>query len=228
VPLRLIEQMLGADDRSAHPALRGFLSPNRLFGGGTLRSYLVDLEVVLGLFVARFLAMDVVVGGCLLILSALFRHRPRLDGPSLVACAVAWIIFSKLELKSIDMLARALEMPEPRPVHLSLAQKQTAFSFRPLLLLWWLAHAATTIAAAELFRRGASHTGPPGVPQWFVWSINSMFTFGFAYASNTFLIMSAGALFPRERFVRAVWRMRFILDLLLATGIPPLLHLFTR
>lgn len=215
----------GIDD-STDPALFESLYPHRLFGGTTLWSNLTDVEVVIALFLAYWMAGTVIVGGGVVIVSASVLGQPNWSGSTLATCALAWLALSVLELKSIGFVTRVRNSPDPRAIHLALSQRPE-MAVRLLVASWWLLHAGAAILVGALFKLGTSHEPVPSdVPPWFKWAIDRGFLLGFAYASNLFIVLAAGAVFPRERFLQWVWRCRFLIDVLVVIYVPPLIRLY--
>lgn len=216
MPLDLLPNLL---DRRDHPLDR-FLQPHRLFSGSTLSSHLADLEAVVGLFLALYMAGAVIVAGGIWVFVGIPRQNPSIS--AFASVFLAWLLAAMLEFKSANLIAGVKRLPNPRPVHLAIAQPPTALFLRPFVAAWWLANAAAMILMIEMFRKGASQGPSPDTDhELFIQTVNWAIIIGSTYASNTFLILAAGALLNRERFLLWLWRLRLILDVLIIVAIPP-------
>lgn len=107
------------------------------------------------------------------------------------------------------------------PVALALAVARRLRRFpillRPLPATVWLGHFLTGTAIVSKLENST-----PGrdQPLHIAWAIAAFL--GFSYASNTFLMAAVGAITRRPRVLEATWRMRILIDVAVAVGVPML------
>ena len=194
--------------------------------GESPRVLAASMEARFGRFVSIWFTAAFLALGPIIIFRAIYFDRPPLSAPAIAVVAAAYLVIAWLEYQSAIRIAGAVDaLPEPYAVHLALSIKRFPIALRPFPALWWLAHAAVILLLGQLFHKGAS-IPDPGIDAQralFRHIINFGFSLGFAYASNTYLLLAVAALIPRERFLRILWHLRIPFDLALAFILPVVL-----
>src|SRR5262249_41358157 len=105
------------------------------------------------------------------------------------------------------------------PLHFARGQLNQRILLRPFAAFWWLLQAAVTVSVS-LVLTGAWKLAP-ALPR-----DNEMpallqlgYIFAFAYVSNLYLMCFAAAVTQSERAVHFVWRMRVVIDVVIAVAV---------
>jgi hypothetical protein len=189
-----------------------------LFHGAGISSKLADLEAVLGLTLVGFTTLMVVIGIPVFTLQLLIYHRPRLPNwywavlgpPSLAAVYLQW--------KSFQAIGSSLEhAAHPRPVSMALSQRTWPVALRPLVGLWWLGQAAMFVAIAEQISRGLQIPNPSDFGRILILSMRTVLIFMSVYCGTCAILIALASLGASPWLVKFVWRIRILIDLIVAT-----------
>lgn len=190
----------------------------------SLRAVVGALEAAAGLLVTGFFTFGVVgMIGIGVIANAWLANYPRLDRPVLIALTVLWLPLLALEWITFRFYAGGMaHVSHPVPVQLALRQPRWPWYARVPVAAWWIAHAGLLVLAAHGFTDQISFFRPTFWERAIEVALPVLFMFGTAFAMNTHLLIGLYALFRSKRLIRAVAKVRFLLDVAVALLVPAL------
>ncbi|MGB7156543.1 MAG: hypothetical protein WBD40_00670 [Tepidisphaeraceae bacterium] len=188
----------------------------------SFRAIVGALEAAAGLIVTAFFTFGIVgMLGIAVIANAWIANYPRLDRPVLIALTVLWLPLLALEWMTFQFYAGGMaRVSHPVPVQLALRQPHWPWYARVPVAAWWVAHAALLVLAAHGFTDRISFFRPTFWERALEVGVPVLFMFGSAFAMNTHLLIGLYALSRSERFIRAVAKVRFLLDVAVALLVP--------
>ena len=182
------------------------------------------LEAMAGLIVTGFFTFGIVgMLGIGIIANAWLFNYPTLSRPVLIALSVLWLPLACLEWITFQFYAEGMaHVSHPVPVQLAMRQPRWPWLAKVPVAAWWLAHAALAVFVAHAFGAQVSFFRPTLWERVLEVGVPVFCMFGAAFAMNTHLLLALYALFRSERLLRAVARVRFLIDMAAALFIPSL------
>jgi hypothetical protein len=165
------------------------------------------LESVLGLAFSGFLTLLWFFPGFYILLDLKSRHTGRL-----ALMWAGWAAVLALMGLSVRFYGRNIEgATHPVPIHIAMRQPHWPVAFRPLVALWWISIAAGMVLGAERILR--EYTGFRADQQYIRYAMTVGVLFASAVAANAYLLLATAAIARSPGVLRAVWRVRIVLDL---------------
>jgi hypothetical protein len=141
----------------------------------------------------------------------------------LIAVTALWLPLLVLEWITLQFYAAGMaRVTHPVPVHLALRQRRWPWIVRIPIAAWWILHAVLLFLAAHGFTDRISFFRPTILERSLEVGVPVLFMFGTAFAMNTHLLIGLYALFRSERLIRAVAKVRFLLDVAVTLLVPAL------
>jgi hypothetical protein len=184
---------------------------------------IANAEAFAGLLLSTFVFLVVIGigGGCMLILEWMGgRGSMHWTLTEKVGATVVYVVFLTCEVGSLTWITRGLQQRRsPRAVWLALSQRDLGRLTNALIVAWWLLHVASILAVGLGLDLLISGIGRSREIKIVSHSIGMMTMFAAAYMTSSFLVLAVGAWSRREITLRRVWRLRGLIDTLLALGV---------
>lgn len=177
-----------------------------------------DIEAFCGVVVAGLLSLMILLGAVYVVIA------PWLDPSSnRLTFSHPWIIYTCgsavliAEVLSFALMIRAMQRSKQKRL-LALAEAHPRFPvlFRPLVFLWWTAHACLIAIAGHYITLRIRIVEDPDAYQRGVTDlIRAMFAVGISFSTNSYLMLMAASLTRRRGVLLWVFRLRLIADVAL-------------
>jgi len=202
--------------------------------------WLTKCEVLFGLTATFFLGFAPAVVLVFTTVFALFLGEWRLLAqvvvPAVIATGTAvWVArsagragavcYPEMGFGPVVLLPRgSVDVRPPAfAVELGLQVKGLPGMLRPLLSLWWCAHFAAGFGVVTAAHHWiADAFDQPGTVALVLFPLLAHLAFN--VAANLYLILSVAALYPDESLLHHIWRLRFVIDVVVTMSALALLH----
>jgi hypothetical protein len=182
-----------------------------------------NVEAFAGLLLSTFVFLVVIGigGGCLLILEWMGgRGSMHWTLAEKVGATAVYAVFMICEVSSLLWITRGLQQPySPRAVWLALSQRDCGRLINALIVVWWSLHVAAILAVGFGLDLLISGIGRTREEQVVTHSIGMASMLVAAYMTSSFLVLAVGAWNRRETVLRRVWRLRRVIDTVLALAV---------
>jgi hypothetical protein len=212
-----------APSYNAEPTINDIV--RNLLAERSFRAVVGTLEATAGLAVTGFFTFGVVgMIGIGVIANAWLANYPRLDRSVLIAATVLWLPLVALEWITFRFYAAGMaRVSHPVPVQLALRQPDWPWFARVPIAAWWILHAVLLVLIAHGITDRIWFFRPTLLERAIEVGVPVLFMFGTAFAMNTHLLLGIYALFRSERLIRAIAKVRYLLDVAV-TVLVPVIH----
>lgn len=173
------------------------------------------IESLIAMLAALFLSM-LLAGGAWVVVSVLAESS---DEPRLPYAIATAVIVSVIDLWFAVLVFRCYSRRMPAlPLAVAVRQPLLPIALRPLPAAYWCAHFVAGAVLVMTLHRDAGK--PDARLAWADIAFLTIFSYVLTYAANIYLLAAIASLTRRPAVLALAWRLRLLIDLLVALGTP--------
>jgi hypothetical protein len=203
------------------------LTDEILFKGRPLGEKLESCEILFGFIICSFFTfVGVIIGGVVLLLNAWIYHSPRWTLSVRLAATCAYPVLLVGQVITLGVLRDALvRRGSSRALTTALELGAINLPRRVIVGTWMFVNAVTLVLLSREIFSDMNFVNPSIAEKIFAYSLQFGVQFAVNFASNYFLLIAIVCLTSRASLARTFWRFRIVLDVVLALGVIPTMHL---